>query len=248
MLRKRALYAGLAIVALTAVLLGASLLYPHVAQVYKEYTYQEANRIEARIPVALDKDVHGVDWAHWQGVNEDVVAWVIVPGTSIDMPVVQERADAIGYYLNHDVYRDRSSYGCAYISYRSAIDARQVMIYGHHMRGTLRPMFAELTRFTSEESLPGEGEFYLLTPGTQGRQTDLTIMAIDSARKVNAEAEGEPVGLDYAGWRRWYEAQRDGAQVQRETCGYDAARKIVCLVTCSYGTYSNERTVVCGLW
>ena len=46
-----------------------------------------------------------VDWEFWLSVNPDIVAWVSVPGTDIDYPVVQASADDPTFYLDHDVYR-----------------------------------------------------------------------------------------------------------------------------------------------
>ena len=56
-----------------------------------------------------------VDWEFWLSVNPDIVAWVSVPGTDIDYPVVQASADDPTFYLDHDVYRCWNPYGCPYL-------------------------------------------------------------------------------------------------------------------------------------
>ena len=53
-----------------------------------------------------------VDWEYWLSVNPDIVAWVSVPGTGIDYPVVQASAVDPTFYLDHDVYRGWNPYRC----------------------------------------------------------------------------------------------------------------------------------------
>ena len=45
---------------------------------------------------AVSLDPYGfpeVDWEYWKSVNPDVIAWVTVPGTNIDSPIVQAHSD-----------------------------------------------------------------------------------------------------------------------------------------------------------
>ena len=68
----------------------------------------------------------------WDSLPESVIAWVEVPGTSIDEPVVQASKDAPNDYLYVDAL-GQGAYGTPYIDCDCTLDSRFVMIYGHHM-------------------------------------------------------------------------------------------------------------------
>ncbi len=83
-----------------------------------------------------------------QAINEDIVGWISIEGTSIDYPVAQ--TDNNDYYLNHSIYKEVSSAGTVFMDYRnspSPLDSHTVL-YGHHMRnGT---MFHDLISYKKE--------------------------------------------------------------------------------------------------
>ena len=64
-----------------------------------------------------------------------VCAWVEVPDTGIDEPIVQATPDSPNAYLYRDVF-GQGTYGTPYIDCDCSIDSKIVMIYGHHMSDT----------------------------------------------------------------------------------------------------------------
>ena len=68
----------------------------------------------------------------WDNLPKEVVAWVEVPGTSIDEPIVQASPNSPDAYLYKDVFGE-GAYGTPYIDCECSIDSRFVMVYGHHM-------------------------------------------------------------------------------------------------------------------
>ena len=98
-----------------------------------------------------------IDFAALLEVNFDIIAWLSIPGTDIDYPVLcaPEGMDE-DYYLRRDINGKYNSHGCIYAR-RSEIseDGSITIIYGHNMRdGT---MFGSLTDVDS-------GELFLYTP------------------------------------------------------------------------------------
>lgn len=83
----------------------------------------------------------------WDTLPEEVIAWVEVPGTSIDEPIVQATGDSPNAYLHIDVMR-QGAYGTPYIDYECSISSRFVMIYGHHMSDG--SAFADFANFIDE--------------------------------------------------------------------------------------------------
>ena len=66
--------------------------------------------------------------------NRDTVAWLYLPGTAIDDPVVQ--ADDNNYYLKRTFEGEYSVWGCYFADYLNTLDSREkldanTVIYGH---------------------------------------------------------------------------------------------------------------------
>lgn len=78
---------------------------------------------------------------------QEVIAWVEVPGTSIDEPIVQAAADAPNAYLYEDAL-GQGAYGTPYIDCECSIESPFVMVYGHHMSDG--SAFADFASFIDE--------------------------------------------------------------------------------------------------
>jgi sortase B len=100
-----------------------------------------------------------------QKKNKDIVAWIYIPSTNIDYPVVKGADNE--FYLNHDALKKRSSAGALFLDFKNKLgkDAKSsdknLTIYGHHMKnGT---MFKDLTKFRSKEFFNDNKYIYLDT-------------------------------------------------------------------------------------
>lgn len=81
--------------------------------------------------------------------NSDIYAWLKVPGTKVDYPVLQAEED--NYYLTHNLDHSEGRPGCVYSNSCNTRDFSDAVtiLYGHNMKnGT---MFAGLHRFDDEE-------------------------------------------------------------------------------------------------
>ena len=81
-------------------------------------------------------------------INPEFVAWITIPGTNIDYPMVQTNDNT--FYLQHSFKKERNSTGAIFLDYRMSGDflARNTIIYGHHMRNDT--MFAQLNLFKNQ--------------------------------------------------------------------------------------------------
>lgn len=77
-------------------------------------------------------------------------AWLLIPGTTIDYPVVQSMDDS--FYLNHDVYGNRDPYGSIFMDSDCSLDDPVITIHGHHMMNDDR-MFTPLLQYEEEKYL-----------------------------------------------------------------------------------------------
>lgn len=75
--------------------------------------------------------------------NKDTVGWIKIPNTQIDYVVCQSQdPEQPEFYLKHDFYGNYSDYGTIFLDYRSPLDAKNLIIHGHHMNDGR--MFANL--------------------------------------------------------------------------------------------------------
>lgn len=102
-------------------------------------------------PAPLQKEppepyVSPVDFESLQAENPDIYAWLYVPGTEINYPILQREGDD-GYYLQRNSQGQPDKNGSLFTE--SAYNARDfsdpvTIIYGHHMRSGA--MFGNLQR------------------------------------------------------------------------------------------------------
>lgn len=96
--------------------------------------------------------------------NEDIYAWITVPGTVIDYPVLQH-PDKLDYYLDHNVDRSSGYPGCIYSQYVNSLewDDSNTVLYGHNMKNG--SMFAGLHCYEDPEFLEENQYIYIFTEG-----------------------------------------------------------------------------------
>lgn len=86
-------------------------------------------------------------YAYLYAMNQDLVGWVKVPKTMINIQVVQ--TEHHGDYIQKDFYGASSRYGTPYMDYRNDPKYlnQNTTIYGHHMSDGL--VFADLKKYKS---------------------------------------------------------------------------------------------------
>ena len=89
----------------------------------------------------------GLNWEKMKEINPDIVAWITVPGTQIDYPILQ--CSTWNEYL-HKNYKGEYSYpGSIFIQPGVRFTDRHVVIYGHNMAS--RSMFGSLHDYESQD-------------------------------------------------------------------------------------------------
>ena len=106
-----------------------------------------------------------VDWDGLRAINPDVVAWVYVPGTPINYPVVQGSDNQ--EYL-HKAFDGSTGWlasaGTIFLdaSNTSDLSDQNNALYGHHMNDG--SMFASLADFEDQDTFDSHRDIYVLTP------------------------------------------------------------------------------------
>lgn len=104
-----------------------------------------------------------IDFAALQeNENEHIYAWITVPGTKIDYPVVQHPESA-DYYLNHNLDGSSGYPGCIYTElYNSKEwDDNHTVLYGHNMKDG--SMFAGLHHYEDSRFFEENPYVYIYT-------------------------------------------------------------------------------------
>lgn len=161
----------------------------------------------------------------WDELPDEVIAWVEVPGTSIDEPIVQATPDSPNAYLYKDAM-GQGAYGTPYIDCECTLDSPFVMIYGHHMSDG--SAFADFARFIDEQYAREHDE--ILVYRREGEAMRLKPIAVDV---VNASRETLVLG-------RQAEAIANSDLILQ---GARSECQVVAFATCSYQTW-NSRTIV----
>lgn len=116
------------------------------------------NALEVEIP---NKNV---DFASLQAGNKDVYAWIYIPGTEVDYPVLQHESDD-EYYVSHNYDGSEGRPGVIYsepsVTSRDFTDFNTVL-YGHNMKDAT--MFSTLHRFADREFFDANRYVYIYTP------------------------------------------------------------------------------------
>jgi len=97
-------------------------------------------------------------------INKEIYAWINIPGTVIDYPILRSAADN-AYYLNHTAEGKSSAYGAIYTEDYNDTDFADfnTVIYGHNMKnGT---MFGSLRKFRNKEFFNSNREINIYMPG-----------------------------------------------------------------------------------
>lgn len=117
---------------------------------YNSEQYDEAwQELFSKYPSVTFPKGMNLKYAYLYAINPDLVGWIKINGTNLDVQVVQ--ANDNEKYLKTDFYGKKSRYGCPYLDYRS--DSKYLndnnVIYGHHMSDGL--MFSNLDKYKNIE-------------------------------------------------------------------------------------------------
>lgn len=100
------------------------------------------------------------DYNNLLAKNSDFKAWIYIPNTEVNYPVVQ--TDNNDYYLKHNFKREENSGGAIFISSnnKEPFMDKNTILHGHHMRDG--SMFATLMKF-KEEDFTNDTHIYINT-------------------------------------------------------------------------------------
>lgn len=124
---------------------------------------------ETTAELGIEIPEKNIDFASLQEQNPDIYAWIYVPGTDVDYPVLQHPTDD-SYYLERNVDGSIGKPGCIYtesINSKDFTDSHTVL-YGHNWsrKGTevTGTMFTSLHNFEDGQVFEDNPYFFIYTP------------------------------------------------------------------------------------
>ncbi len=143
---------------------------------YIESEDSELSALGIKIP---DKQL---DWELMKETNEDIYAWIYIPGTNVDYPIVQHPEDN-EYYLNHNLDGSDGYPGCIFTENYNTKDFKDknTVIYGHDMND--RTMFDTLHDYEDEAFFQENRYAYIYLPDAE----DVLVYDIFAAYESSAE-------------------------------------------------------------
>lgn len=104
-----------------------------------------------------------LDWEALREENADIYAWIYIPGTQVDYPILQHETEN-DYYLTHNLDGSSGYPGCIYtqrLNGKEFLDPNTVL-YGHNMgNGT---MFGSLHEYEDNTFFEENPYVYVYTP------------------------------------------------------------------------------------
>ncbi len=104
-----------------------------------------------------------LDWDALAEENEDIYAWIYIPNTQVDYPILQHPTEN-DYYLSHNLDGSSGYPGCIYTQLLNGKEFRDAntVLYGHNMKnGT---MFGSLHEYEDNTFFEENPYVYIYTP------------------------------------------------------------------------------------
>lgn len=174
-----------------------------------------------------------IDFAAYQAQNPDVYAWIQIPDTNINYPILQHPTDN-SYYLTHTIDHQEKTEGSIYTESFNTKDWTDpnTIIYGHNMRNG--SMFKHVHKFKDLDFFNSHRTMYIYTPTQILEYRIFALYTTDSRHLHYAYNFADP--LVFSGYINEIFAGKSslmqGGNIDT-TINLNSANKIVTLQTCT---------------
>lgn len=127
-----------------------------------------------------------IDFGKLKSENNDVYAWIQIPDTNIDYPVVQASADKDDlFYLDHNINGEYEFAGMIFSERKNSRDFSDpvTVLYGHNMKNG--SMFHDLHKFEDKTFFDKHDTIYIYCPGHIYTYTIISSYIYDNRHILN---------------------------------------------------------------
>lgn len=172
-----------------------------------------------------------IDFDNLLKINSDIVAWIYLPDTNINYPIVQGSDN--DFYLNHGFQKEFNYAGAIFMDYRSNNDFtdNNTIIYGHNMWHDT--MFTHIEKMKDETFFKNHPYVYIYTKDGNYRGEVISVYTT-----TYDSANFEFFVNDELSYQAYIDLIKDSSDFKTEV-EVSTADKMVTLVTCSH-EYRNQ--------
>ena len=181
-----------------------------------------------------------IDFDALEERNPDVYAWITVPDTNIDYPILRRDSDN-SYYLNHTIDHEEKIEGAIFTENYNNTDFEDpnTVIYGHDMRNG--SMFQNLLNYEDREYFDGHRDIVIYTPDAIRHYTVFAAYPYDDRHILQSfNFALTPVYQEYLDM---VFSIRDMSSIIDTSMDVTTDDKIITLSTC-YGNQHDKRFLV----
>ena len=184
-----------------------------------------------------------IDFNEVRSKNNDVYAWLYVPGTEVNVPILQSPADDT-YYLTHDAEKQEDPVGAVFTQLKNKTDFSDpvTVVYGHDVDG----LFKTLHDYEDADHFNANKTFYIYRPGHILTYTLVSAYKYDDRHILNSFDFSQPDVLS-----RYFDFVQNPDSLLKNVnpdVTLDANSKIVQLSTCMLNEFhGNSRFIVTGV-
>ena len=184
-----------------------------------------------------------LDWEMLRETNADIYAWIYIPGTAVDYPILQHPSDD-DYYLDHNMDGSKGRPGCIYTQMLNSKDFTDynTVIYGHNMKSGA--MFRTLHDFEDAAFFEEHPYFYIYTENGVLVYEIFAAYVADNSHILNTNDFSTETGYD--AYLTKVFANTDESANFRQDVTVTTDNRIVTLSTCASGG-SSRRYLVQGV-
>lgn len=188
------------------------------------------------LPAGERPETAALDFAALRADYPDIRAWLAIPGTLVDYPVLQSSTANPEYYLRRDYKGEYRTAGSLFFQADCSPEGRCLIVYGHNMAdGT---MFGCLPQFLDVAYCGEHGQITLQATDGVRQYTVAAVLETDVSRvPFNRTAFA-----DDADFLAFSQSLMDAA-VMKTGVPITADSRLLVLVTCSYA-WEDARNVM----
>lgn len=205
-------------------------------EIKEQYTVEDAETVPdseqelAELPI---------DFAGLQEINPEIYAWIEVPDTNINYPILQHGGEDQSYYLTRDMYGEHNQAGSIYTEDYNNKDFQDyhTVLYGHNMKNG--SMFHNVRYFAEREFFDEHHEMFIYLPGKILKYEIITCYEYDDRHLLSLFDYDDKEGFaeyieEIMNPRSMYTMVREGQEVTIDD-------KLVTLSTCVANKPNNRR-------
>lgn len=172
--------------------------------------------------------------------NPDCIAWLSIPGTGIDYPVMHTPEDP-EYYLKHSFLKKENVYGVPFLDGRCTPNSDHLILYGHTTKDNT--VFTSLHKYQEDKKfLENHRTLWLETVGWEKEYEIIAMDTVPTAMRENEWSIYCWPEIPENEWENFFHELSSFSYFDEEKIP-DYGKQLLTLSTCTY-TQADKRLVL----